>query len=217
MKIRETIESICVIMVVCLVAIAGFALARSCSRPDASQALAAQLRQARVDRDSAKSREVRVRDSAQQAISEQDAAWNLHVRDLVAMHQQDLQEAARAAARRARRDVEARMGVAFMPEGPDTGSGRPPCEVTLTCSEAAAWQASDSLQRFRIDSIHTQERVAAAACTTRISEVRATCESSCVEHLRATSTSSGIVSRMLMLLGIAAVGGLLGFTLGFGA
>lgn len=171
MKIRDTIEAILAILVVCIVAVAGIALTRSCSRPDASQALAAQLRQARVDRDSAKSREVRVRDSAQQAIAEQDAAWNLHVRDLVAMHQQDLQEAARAAARRARRDVETRTGAAFMPEGPDTGSGKPPCEVTLTCSEAAAWQASDSLQRFRIDSSHAQERVAAAACSARVADV----------------------------------------------
>jgi len=58
-----------------------------------------------------------------------------------------------------------------MPEGPDTGSGRPPCEVTLTCSEAAAWQASDSLQRFRLDSIHAQDRVAAAACSARVANV----------------------------------------------
>ena len=100
MKIRETIEGLLALLVVCIVAVAGFALSRSCSRPDASQALASELRQARVARDSAQAREERVRDSAQQAISEQDAAWSLHVRDLVAMHQQDLQEAARKTERR---------------------------------------------------------------------------------------------------------------------
>lgn len=183
MKLRETIETFLAMSVVCIVAICGFALARSCSRPDASQALAAELRQAQVDRDSARSREACVRDSAQEAISEQDAAWSLHVRDLVAMHQQDLQEAARAAARRAQHDVEARTDVAFMPEGPDTGSGRPPCEVTLTCSEAAAWAASDSLQRFRIDSIHAQGRVAAAACSSRVADAVVRQDSSCALRL----------------------------------
>lgn len=142
-----------------------------CSLLDASQSAAAELHQARVDRDSATAREVRVRDSAQQIVAERDAAWGLHVRDLVAMHQEALQATVRATAHRARADVRARAGSEdLFTEAPDTGSGRPPCEVTLTCSEAAAWQASDSLLRFRIDSAQAQDLVDAAACSSRVAD-----------------------------------------------
>lgn len=171
MKLREHIEAFLSLMACGAIACGGLALAISCSRPDASAALESSLRQARLARDSAAAREARVRDSAQQAVAESDAAWGLHVRDLVALHQQELQAATRAAARRARAEVRARAGSEdLFAEAPDTGSGRPPCEVTLTCSEAAAWQASDSLLRFRGDSARAQARVDAAACSSRVAE-----------------------------------------------
>lgn len=172
MKIRSQLVEALVFLLLCGVCVCGIlALGISCSRPDASQSAVAELHQARVDRDSAKAHEARVRDSAQQIVAERDAAWGLHVRDLIALHQEELQEATRKAARRARAEVRVHAGSEdLFAEAPDTGSGRPPCEVTLTCSEAAAWQASDSLLRFRIDSAQAQDLVDAAACSSRVAD-----------------------------------------------
>ena len=127
-----------------------------------------QLQEAVAKRDSAIYRERKVRDSVQQALSEQDAAWGMYVRDLQAKQQSQIQDMARASARRARMDVEARTGSVFAPDPPDTASSSTPCLVTLTCSEAAAWQASDSLKRMQADSSRAMQRAAAAACSTRV-------------------------------------------------
>lgn len=162
MMLRETFESLALLLIVAGITAAGFVVAFT--RSSATQALDEQLHQARIMRDSAQSREARVRDSAQQVIAQQDAAWSLHVRDLVGLHQQELQEVTRATARRARRQVEARVG-APLPEVVDSAS---PCHVSLTCIEAAAWQASDSLLRFQVDSARAQAGVAAAECSTRV-------------------------------------------------
>lgn len=135
---------------------------------------------AQEERDSATSREARLRDSAMQRDQERDAAWSMHVRDLQAMNQGQLQSMARAAAKRARTAVAAKGGVTLLAEASDTGSGRPPCLVSLTCSEAIAQMASDSLLRTRLDSSVTWSTVQAAACTTKVGEARVSSDSACL-------------------------------------
>ena len=142
--------SIRVVLAVAAAAVVLLQVHRGCAGAREAQA---ELDRSKVLRDSAVARELRVRDSAQQATAERDAAWGIYVRDLRSKHQSELQDAVRASARRAQSEVSSRLGVVFQLEAPDTGSGRPPCEVTLTCSEAAAWQASDSLLRFQHDSL----------------------------------------------------------------
>lgn len=198
---RHYSEGIPALMTVIAIAVAGMALSWSCSR-GSDQVAAQRVAQAVAERDSARSREVRLRDSARRADAIRTAAWDQYVVELQGQHQAELQAAVQHTTARARRTVEARTGKPWQ-MAPDTGSGTPPCLVTLTCAEAAVWQASDSLQRASADSTRSWAPVAAAVCSTKVAETRAACESSCADRSRKASTGIGLGGHLLIIVGVS--------------
>lgn len=178
---RHYTEAVPALIAVIGIAIGGMALSWTCTRRG-DQVAAQRVAQAVAERDSARAREVRLRDSAHLADALRDAAWNQYVSELQNQHQAELQESVQRAAARARRAVEARIGKPWQ-MAPDTGSGTPPCLVTLTCSEAAVLQASDSLLRVSADSTALQTKLSAAACTSAVAQAVATQEDDCASRL----------------------------------
>lgn len=210
-RTSEALQAIPALMCVISIAVAGMAISHSCSRHKELDG-ARRVATAVASRDSAIRYAAAVRDSAATADRWRSAAWDKFVADLQSQHQVDLQKTTRSAAARARSAVETRTGKPFA-MAPDTGSGKPPCLVTLTCSEAAAWHASDSLTRADAESTRSWAPVTAAACSAKVAEARVTCESSCADRSRSTPRGPGFVDRLITLF----VVGLLGFLSGLGA
>lgn len=205
----EVLHAVPALICVIGIAVGGMAISHSCSRiedRDASRRVAAAV----ISRDSAVRKVASLRDSAQTADRWRVAAWDRFVADLKQQHQVELQTTTRLAAARARSAVEARTGKPFA-MAPDTGSGKLPCLVTLTCSEAAAWQASDSLMRADAESTRSWAPVTAAACSAKVAEARVTCESSCADRSRTTPRGPSFVDRLIT---VCLMG--LGFLLGRG-
>lgn len=203
-RITDTMHCLASIAVVLIIGVAGLAVPRGCSRQDLIAEQKRKLDQAIQERDSARARSIRVLDSAVEADAERDQAWMSYVRAFRDSNEQAMQRSSQGAAARARREVVRHGGT--LPEAPDTGSGRPPCIVTLTCSEAAAWQASDSLMRAAAESTASWIPVTAAACSTKVSVARVTCESACADRSRNAAAGLRFRDAFIALVGVGILG-----------
>lgn len=209
---KDTRDDVAAILLVLIIGILGLSLPRSCSQQDQAAAQQRRLDQVTRERDSAVVRATRIMDSALRADETRDSAWLSYVRAFRDSGEQAMQRSSRAAAARARRDVARRGGDLL--EAPDTGSGRPPCLVTLTCSEAAAWQASDSLMRAAAESTTTWVPVAAAACSARVAQARVACESACTDLARSAAGGQSFLDTLLVIVGVGLVSFLSGWMAG---
>lgn len=160
--------------------------------------------------DSARARERRVLDSAEQHDAGRDAEFANYVRDLESRHQEQLQVAVRKAAMRARREVADKLGDTSDAVAPDTGSGQPECMVSLTCSETISLMASDSMLRGRLDSAASWAFVHEVACSTTVAVARAQRDSSCVATVAAVAEATPWWKRAQAFAAVAVLAALAG-------
>lgn len=175
---------------------------------DAAHSMAVKLKQSQESLQVAKVRESYLRDSVEQLDQERDSQWTIYVRDLRSKSQAEIQVAAHAAARRARLEVEARIGSI----APDTAIDRSPCTLTFLCTEVIAWQASDSLHRVTIDSSASAANVQAAACSTKVAEVRVDRDSTSVAIVSSIVPQEPWWRTARTLLVVALLSGAAGYT-----
>lgn len=189
--------------------IASFGLALASFLKDRNTAAQVQvLANLRQERDQAMHRAEHVADSIATESAKRDSAWLDYVASLRDSSNQSIQRIVRSQAARSVVDVLRHGG--NVAQAPDTGSGRPRCEVSLTCTEAIALVASDSLLRGLLDSAAGSSRIAAATCTAAVAQARVDRDSILVASVPRPSPrgwTTGLVAAALVvgiLLGVGA-------------
>lgn len=168
-------------------------------------ALEKQLESSRIAVDSAVSRERLLRDSIELEDQLRERQFTYYVRDLEAMHQEELRAAVRKAASRSRREA-----VLKLPDSSFTGKDSAECSLAVPCAEAVALLAGDSLLRTRLDSAASQDVVEAAACSSRVAEVVVQRDSICLAQAPAAGPREPWWRRAQILATVAILSALAG-------
>lgn len=172
---------------------------------DARKAMEQRIESSKRSLDSVTARERLLRDSIELEDQLRERQFTYYVRDLEAMHQEELRAAVRKAASRSRREA-----LLKLPDSSVAGKDSAECSLAVPCAEAVALLAGDSLLRTRLDSAASQDVVEAAACSSRVAEVVVQRDSICLAQAPAAGPREPWWRRAQILATVAILSALAG-------
>lgn len=155
--------------------------------------------------DSATAREQLLRDSIEMDEQLRERQFTSYVRDLEAMHEDELRAAVRKAASRSRRETDLKLS-----ESSVVGEDSAECHLSVPCSEVVALLSGDSLLRTNLDSLNAQLFLQAATCSTRTAEVAVQRDSLCLAQAPAAAPREPWWKRAQVLATVVVLSALVG-------